>query len=94
MSSTQLSNPIAFNESNRACQYNAQELAVIKPFKEEYFAADTPAQRKTIAQTSIFPALFNHWESIGKGVRGDSDMTREIQVIASYLIFDLLMTLI
>lgn len=88
MSSPQVSNPTPVQDSNRNCQYNAQELAVINPFKEEYFSADTPVQRKTIAQTLIYPALFNYWESIGKGVRGDDNMTREIQVSVLNIFLD------
>jgi hypothetical protein len=34
-------------------------------FKEEYMKTTTPAERKTIAQVHIFPALFTYWSSIG-----------------------------
>ena len=45
--------------------YNAQERAVINPFKDDFLNAATLAARKAIAQVHIFPALFNYWDSIG-----------------------------
>ena len=63
------------------CRYNAQELAIIKPYKEAYFRAVSPAQRKMIAQNDIFPALFNFWERSGRGVTGEADIKKEIQVM-------------
>jgi hypothetical protein len=46
--------------------YNAEERAVIDPFKSEYLNATTPAERKSIAQLQIFLKLFNHWHDNGE----------------------------
>ena len=64
----------------RKCQYNAQELAVIRPFKDEYLAAESASARKIIAQTKICPALFNYWEGIDHGIRGEEETQEAIDV--------------
>jgi hypothetical protein len=46
--------------------YNQQERDVIDPFKADYMKTTTPAERKTLAQGHIFPALFTYWSSIGR----------------------------
>jgi hypothetical protein len=51
--------------------YNPRERAVIDTFKTQYMTATSAAARKTIAQVHILPALFNHWEVIGEGVKGN-----------------------
>ena len=51
--------------------YNSQECAVIDPFKTQYIDTTSAAARKMIAQVHILPALFNHWECIGKAVSGN-----------------------
>lgn len=51
--------------------YNDEERKVIDPYKAEYLLTTTPAQRKTIAQALIFPALFTYWSSIGVDLNPD-----------------------
>ena len=64
----------------RKCQYNAQELVVIRPFKDEYLAAEPASAQKIIAQTKICPALFNYWEEIDHGIRGEEETQEAIDV--------------
>jgi hypothetical protein len=45
--------------------YNEDERLVINKFKEDYMKSTSPAERKTIAQVKIFPAIFEYWSSIG-----------------------------
>lgn len=62
------SSRITFNpdEVNPRQVYNKGELEVINKFKDQYMAAPSPGQRKIIAQTQMFPMLFNYWK--GKGI--------------------------
>lgn len=41
--------------------YSSEERAVIDVYKKEYLEATSAAARKHIAQTQIFPDLFNYW---------------------------------
>ena len=69
--------------------YNPQERAAIDPFKSDYLAATSPGARKTIAQTCIFPALWNYWQSIGQVTVVDDDEMRlrtEVNHISSDLL--------
>ena len=63
--------------------YNAQERAAIDPFKAEYLSATSAAARKNIAQNHIFPALWNHWASIGL-VLDDGETRLRTEVIFIY----------
>jgi hypothetical protein len=45
--------------------YTQFERDQIDPFKQEYMAATTPAQRKAIAVADIFPKLFTYWSEQG-----------------------------
>jgi hypothetical protein len=45
--------------------YNKQERDAINPWKEEWLKMTTPGARRDLARTHIFPAIFNHWSSIG-----------------------------
>src|ERR1700679_1153201 len=65
--------------------YNAQERAVINPFKEDFLNAATPAARKAIAQVHMFPALFNYWDSIGITIN-DDEMEARSNVSGTYII--------
>lgn len=56
--------------------YNAEERAVIDAFKPQYMEASSAASRKQIAHMHIFPALFNHWASIGQVI----DTEEEVQL--------------
>ena len=59
--------------------YNAQERAAIDPFKADYLSASSAAARKIIAQNHIFPALWNHWVSIGQVLdEGDTRLRTEV----------------
>lgn len=66
--------------------YNAQERAVIDPFKTQYMATTSAAARKTIAQVHILPALFNHWDRIGEAVSGN-DMRMRTMVCVRIRLF-------
>jgi hypothetical protein len=62
--------------------YNAQERAAIDPFKADYLSATSAAARKIIAQNHIFPALWNHWASIGQVLDdGETRLRTEVFVI-------------
>jgi hypothetical protein len=65
--------------------YNAQERAAIDPFKADYLAATSAAARKIIAQNDIFPALWNHWVSIGQ-VLDDGETRLRTEVFLLYYI--------
>ena len=54
--------------------YNKGELEVINKFKLQYMAALSSGQRKMIAQTQMFPKLFNYWK--GKGIIYDDKELR------------------
>lgn len=56
--------------------YNDDERKVIDPFKDDYMKATTPAERKSIAQNLIFPALFSHWSEIGLDLNPEEENTR------------------
>jgi hypothetical protein len=56
--------------------FNEHERAAIDPFKSAYMEANTPAARKSIAETDILPALFAYWRSIGEQV--DSDARKNV----------------
>ena len=45
--------------------YNVDERQKIDPFKEEYMKSTSATERKMIAQSKVFPALFTYWSSIG-----------------------------
>jgi hypothetical protein len=51
--------------------YNQDERRVIDEFKEEYMKTTTPAERKTISQVKIFPAIFEYWSKIGVDLTPD-----------------------
>lgn len=66
--------------------YNSQERSAIDPFKSDYLKATTPAGRKLIAQVHIFPALFNHWASVGIDLNDDEMKTRsDVSLIHIYI---------
>ena len=52
--------------------YNEEERKVMDPFKEAYMKTVTPAERKSIAQIDIFPALFTYWSSIGEDLSSEA----------------------
>lgn len=64
--------------------YNAQERAAIDPFKADYLAASSPAARKAIAQTHIFPALWNYWRSSGHRI-DESEMRLRTEELIRWL---------
>lgn len=45
--------------------YSEEELKVIHKYKDKYFDATSPSQRKTVAQLEMFPDLFNYWKANG-----------------------------
>jgi hypothetical protein len=64
--------------------YNDLEREVMDPFKPQYMNTTTPGERKTIAQAHIFPALFNHWSSIGINLTPDEmDLRTDVSYIKS-----------
>lgn len=67
--------------------YNTQERAAIDPFKAEYLSAVSAAARKSIAQTFIFPALWNHWASIGLVLNDVETHLRTEVIYIHYIIF-------
>ncbi len=69
--------------------YNAQERAAIDPFKDNYLSATSAAARKVIAQNLIFPALWNHWASIGQ-VLDDAETRLRTEVICIHYKISLL----
>lgn len=56
--------------------YTEEERKVIDPFKTSYMETTTPAERKSIAQVDIFPALFTYWSSIGVDLNADETNRR------------------
>ena len=56
--------------------YEDDERDVINPFKDDYMKATTPAERKSIAQNLIFPALFSHWSEIGVDLNPEEENRR------------------
>ena len=59
--------------------YNENERKVIDPFKSQYLTTTTPAQRKSLAQAHIFPALFTYWSSVGIDLNPD-EMNKRTEV--------------
>jgi hypothetical protein len=64
--------------------YTEEERKVIDPFKAAYMGTETPAERKTIAQVDIFPALFTYWSSIGIDL--NMDETNKRTQVSKYFI--------
>lgn len=64
---------------NRPRIYNEKEREVMDPFKAQYMNTTTPAERKTMAQSNIFPALFTYWSSIGVDLN-PNEMNRRSEV--------------
>lgn len=56
--------------------YNEKEREVIDCHRETYMNTSTPAQRKIIAQSKIFPELFTYWSSIGIVITPDEETRR------------------
>ena len=56
--------------------YTDQERAVIEPFKEDYYNAKTPKERKILAQLYILPDLFNYWDSLGLDISEEEKKIR------------------
>lgn len=46
--------------------FTENEQKIIDKFKDQYMAATSAFQRRTVAQVEILPKLFNHWKSRGK----------------------------
>jgi hypothetical protein len=59
--------------------YDEHERGIIEPFKIDYMKTTTPAERKSLAQAFIFPALFNYWASIGIELN-DEEISRRSDV--------------
>jgi hypothetical protein len=47
------------------CQYSAEEMDQILPFKAEYKRSTQP-ERFILMKTKILPAMFNYWQSQGR----------------------------
>jgi len=59
--------------------YDDEERKVMDPFKAEYMNTSSPAERKTIAQTLLFPALFTYWSRIGVDLHAE-EMNKRSEV--------------
>ena len=57
---------------------------MMDPFKAQYMNTTTPAQRKTIAQSQLFPALFTYWSSQRVDLN-DEEMNKRSQVNSQIL---------
>lgn len=57
-------------------RYNVDEMKSILPYKEIFIKATSRAERLTIFQNQILPAMFNHWLGTGKRPK-DDDESRE-----------------
>lgn len=55
-----------FQPITRRRVFTEQERAAVYVFKKRYMEAPNAKGRKDIAVLHIYPALFNHWKSLGK----------------------------
>ncbi|KAM6500775.1 hypothetical protein JOM56_003789 [Amanita muscaria] len=66
-------------------RYNAEELKAIQPFKEVFVSERSKPSRLKIFQNDILPALFNYWESVGKGPVDKIESCLRAKELASWL---------
>ncbi|KAM6490263.1 hypothetical protein JOM56_014240 [Amanita muscaria] len=66
-------------------RYNAEELKAIQPFKEVFVLERSKPGRLKIFQNDILPALFNYWESVGKGPVDKIESCLRAKELASWL---------
>jgi hypothetical protein len=66
--------------------YNKGEHEIIDKYKERYFSAKSPSERKSLAQLEMFPALFDYWKK--KGIVTDKKDTKIRAMVGSLSIFE------
>ena len=59
--------------------FNAEERALMQPFKQEYLSVATSAERKNIAITKIFPSVVGKWK-LDMAPEDEIDMERALRV--------------
>lgn len=50
-------------QPRQGCQYNQEEMVVLRKYKEVYRNTITHEERDSLLQQSILVDIFNHWDS-------------------------------